>query len=104
VAYTIEQRRQEIGIRKVMGASSLSVVVLITKQFTRLVVIAFLVATPVSYYLVKQWLAGFAYRVDIGAGVFVMAGLLSLLIAWSTVGYQVCKAALANPVKSLNRE
>jgi hypothetical protein len=87
-----------------MGASPLSLVLLITRQFTRLVAIAFGVATPLSYYLVDQWLTGFAYRTQIGAGVFVAAGLGSLLIAWLTVGYQVCKAAWADPVKSLRHE
>ncbi|MBD0256507.1 MAG: ABC transporter permease [Cytophagales bacterium] len=104
VAYTIEQRTQEISIRKVMGASPLSLVLLITRQFTRLVILAFGVATPLSYYLVNEWLTGFAYRIEIGADVFVAAGLGSLLIAWLTVGYQVCKAAWADPVKSLKHE
>jgi putative ABC transport system permease protein len=104
VAYTIEQRKKELSIRKVMGASPLTLVLLITKQFTRLVIISFVAATPVSYYLVKQWLEGFAYRIDIGVSVFIMAGLLSLFIAWITVGYHVFKAAMANPIKSLKHE
>ena len=103
-AYTASQRTKEIGIRKVLGASVTDVVALLSKDFTLLVIMAILVATPVTYLAMRLWLQDFAYRIDIGWGTFIIAGVAALLIAWLTVSYQSIKAALANPVNSLRNE
>jgi len=103
-AYTANQRTKEIGIRKVLGASMPSVVVMLSKDFTWLVLIAFLLATPMAWYLMDGWLERFAYHIDLGAGVFIAAGASALLISLITVSYQSVKAAIANPVKSLRSE
>jgi putative ABC transport system permease protein len=103
-AYTSNLRTKEIGVRKVMGASITSVVILLTKDFTRLILIAFALSVPLSYYMMNVWLEGFAYRIDIGPGVFLIAGTIALAISWITVSYQSIKAAIINPVKSLRSE
>jgi putative ABC transport system permease protein len=103
-AFTAEQRTKEIGVRKVLGASVGSVTLLLSKDFTRLVLIGFIVAAPLAYYAMSRWLQDFAYRIDIGWGVFVLSGLLALAVAWLTVSYQSIKAALANPVEALRHE
>jgi len=91
-------------VRKVLGASVSSVTLLLSKDFTKLVLIGFIVAAPLAYYAMNRWLQDFAYRVEIGIGVFVLAGLLVLAIAWLTVSYQSIKAALSNPVEALRYE
>ena len=103
-AFTAEQRTKEIGVRKVLGASVGSVTLLLSKDFTKLVLIGFIVAAPLAYYAMDRWLQDFAYRIKIGWGVFVLSGLLALAVAWVTVSYQSIKAALANPVESLRYE
>ena len=103
-AYTAEQRTKEVGVRKVLGASVPSLVMLLSKEFTRLVVVAFVVAVPVAYLLMNRWLEAFAYRVEIGPMVFVVALLSVLLIAWLSVSYQALRAARVNPVQSLRYE
>ena len=103
-AFITEQKTKEIGIRKVLGASIPEVVVLLSKQFTKWVIIANLIAWPVAYYFMNTWLQDFAYRIEIGWTIFVSAGLLALVIAVLTISYQTIKAALANPVKSLKYE
>ena len=103
-AFVAERRTKEIGVRKVLGASALSIVVLLTKGFLKLVGIAFIVAVPVAYFAMNRWLEDFAYRIEIGPGVFLLAGGLAFLIALLTVSYQSIKAALADPVKSLRYE
>jgi len=103
-AYTANLRTKEIGVRKVMGASVTSVVVLLTKDFTKLILIAFVLSVPLAYYVMNEWLQGFAYRIEIGFGVFLIAGLIALLISWITVSYQSIKAAIVNPIKSLRSE
>ena len=103
-AFLAEQRTKEIGIRKVMGASVRSIVLLLSKGFTRLVLIAFVIAIPLAYWAMKTWLSDFAYRINISAWPFLLAGGVALLIAWLTVSYQSIKAALSNPVDALRDE
>ena len=103
-AFTAEQRTKEIGIRKVLGASVGSIVVLLSKDFVRLVVLAFVLAAPLAYLAMTRWLDDFAYRVEISWRIFLMAGLLALAIALLTVSYQAIRAAVGNPVKALRYE
>lgn len=103
-AFTAEQRTKEIGVRKVMGASVFSLTALLSKEFTRLVIIAFVLAVVPAWYLMDKWLSGFAYHAIISWEIFALAGVMALLVAWLTVGYQSFKAALANPVDSLRYE
>lgn len=103
-AYTAEQRTKEIGIRKVLGASLGGIVTLLSKDFLKLVLIAYLMACPIAYYLMDSWLQGYKYRVAIAWWVFVLAGLIALLITVLTVSYQAIKASQANPVKALKYE
>jgi putative ABC transport system permease protein len=103
-AYTAEQRTKEIGIRKVMGASVTRMVLLLSQDFAKLVGIAFLIAVPLSYFLMQQWLSDFAYRITIGASAFVLAGVAALAVAWLTVSFQSLRAARTNPARSLRNE
>jgi putative ABC transport system permease protein len=103
-AFMAEQRTKEIGIRKVLGASVSHIVILLSKDFTRLILIAFLIAMPIGYFAMNYWLENFAYRIEIGVGVFAVAGVIALAIAWLTVSWQSVKAALMNPVESLRNE
>ena len=104
VTFTARQRTKEIGIRKVLGATVANVVALLSKDFLKLVMIGFLVAIPVAWYALNGWLDNFAYRIDVGVGVFLLAGLAAALIAIATVSWQSIRAALANPVDSLKDE
>ena len=103
-SFTAEQRMKEIGIRKVLGASVGSLVLLFSKDFTKLVLIALLIAVPISYWMMDRWLDDFAYRVTLGVSTFLIGGGIALLIAWLTVGFQSVRAAVANPVDSLRSE
>ena len=103
-AFTASQRTKEIGIRKVLGASVGSITLLLSRDFLRLVLVAMLIASPVAWYVMREWLANFAYKIDLEAWMFVLAGGLGMGIALATVSYQAIKAALANPVKSLRSE
>ena len=98
------QRTQEIGIRKVLGATESSIVRLLSKDFLVLVLLAFVIASPIAWYALQQWLEGFAYRVAVPWWIFVLAGLSATLIAMLTVSVQSVKAATANPVDSLRNE
>lgn len=102
--FMAEQRTKELGVRKVFGASVSSLVVLLSQDFVKLILIAFVLATPIAYILLTHWLDDFAYRVTISSGVFLLAGGASLLIALGTVSYQAIKASLANPIDSLRYE
>ncbi|HWC55094.1 MAG TPA: FtsX-like permease family protein, partial [Chitinophagaceae bacterium] len=97
-------KTKEIGIRKVLGASSIRIVALLSKGFVRLLLLALLIASPLAWYFMNKWLQNFAYRISIGWWVFIIAGSLALLIAFITISFQAIKAAVANPVKSLRTE
>jgi len=103
-SFVAEQRTKEIGVRKVLGATVQSVVMLLTKEFTKLVGLSFLIAAPIAYFAMKNWLQDFAYRTDMNPLLFLSAGALALIIAWLTVSYQALKAALTNPVEALRYE
>jgi ABC-type antimicrobial peptide transport system permease subunit len=103
-AFTAERRTKEIGIRKVLGASVSGLSLLLSRDFIWLVLVAFCIAAPISWYVMHEWLQGFAYRVEMSLWTLAFAGIIALLIALLTVSFQAIKAALANPVKSLRNE
>jgi putative ABC transport system permease protein len=103
-AYTAQVRTREIGLRKVLGASIPGIVSLLAKDFLKLVLIAIVIAIPIAWYAMNQWLDGFAYRTTIGWVVFLFAGMIAIVIAFLTISFQSVKAALANPVKNLRSE
>lgn len=103
-AFTTEQRTKEIGIRKVLGASVGSIVELLSRDFMKLVFIAILIASPIAWWAMQQWLEGFAYRIEIKWWLFVLAGITAIIIALATVSFQAIRAAVANPVESLKNE
>ncbi len=102
--FATNQRNKEIGVRKVLGASVANIITLLSKDFIKLVVIAFLIASPLAWYIMHNWLQGFAYRISISIWIFMGTGLLAVFIALATISFQAIKAALANPVKSLRTE
>jgi len=104
VSFMAVQRVKEVGIRKTLGATVGNIVYLFSKEFTLLIIIAFVISAPVGWYLMHHWLQDFVYKISIGPGIFILAILASVTIAWVTVGYKAIKAALANPVKSLRSE
>lgn len=103
-AYAAERRKKEIGIRKVLGSSVEGLVLLLSKDFVRLVTIAMVIAAPVAWYFMNGWLQDFAYRVELSWWIFILAAVVSILIALVTVSFQAVKAALSNPVKNLRTE
>jgi putative ABC transport system permease protein len=104
VSFSATQKTKEIGIRKVMGASASGIVLLITKDFTKLVIIAIVIAIPVAYWLMQEWLNDFAYRTSLSVWPFALAALLAVLIAFGTASFQAIRAALINPVDTLRSE
>jgi putative ABC transport system permease protein len=103
-AFTAEQRTKEIGIRKVLGASVTSIVMLLSKEFGKLILIAFVIATPIAWFGVGWWLKSYTYKAEIGVMVYILAGAFAFVIAWITMGYQSIRAANSDPVKSLRSE
>lgn len=103
-AFSAQQRTKEIGVRKVLGASVSNVVMLLSQSFAKMVLVANLIAWPIAYYTMQNWLANFAYRMDLSLWIFVLSGIIALLIALLTVGYQALRAALSNPVDALRHE
>ncbi|MEZ4885292.1 MAG: ABC transporter permease [Chitinophagales bacterium] len=104
VSFMAAQKTKEIGVRKVLGATVGNIVLLFSKEFTKLVLIAFVIASPLAYYAMGQWLQNFAYSIDMGISIFLIAIAFSLAVAWLSVGYQAIAAAVANPVKALRAE
>jgi len=103
-SFMAEKRTKEIGVRKVLGASIGGIAVLLAKEFTKWVIVANAVAWPLAYWAMKEWLTGFAYRTEMGVGIFLISGGLALVVAWMTVGYKSVRAALTNPVDCLRYE
>ena len=101
---TVKDRTKEIGIRKVLGANISGIVGLLSKDFLKLVMLAILIAAPLSYFFMDKWLQDFAYRIDMQWWVFAVAGFGAMLIAFLTISVQSIKAALANPIESLRSE
>ncbi|MFK8059456.1 MAG: ABC transporter permease [Polaribacter sp.] len=104
VAFSAERRAKEIGVRKVLGASTSSIIMMLSKEFLNLVFIAILIGLPIAYFFMKQWLSKFAYRIDLSFWIFISVILVSLLIAWLTVSFQAYRFSVINPVKSLKSE
>jgi len=102
--FTAAQRTKEIGIRKVLGASVTGIVSLLSKDFMRLVIISFVIASPIAFWAMTKWLQDFAYRISISTWVFLLTGIVVVVIALLTVSFQAIKAATVNPVKSLRTE
>lgn len=103
-AFTAEQRTKEIGVRKVLGASIMSIIALLSKEFLKLVGIAFIIAAPISYYFMNEWLQDFENRTNINLMIFILAGIVALVIAWVTMSFQSWNAARINPARSLKDE
>jgi putative ABC transport system permease protein len=104
VSFMAVQKTKEIGIRKVLGASVGSIVLLLSREFLLLITLAFAIAAPVAYYLVNRWLENFQYQIPLGVGVFALAIAVSVAVAWITISYRAIRAAIANPVESLRSE
>jgi ABC-type antimicrobial peptide transport system permease subunit len=104
IAFAASQRTKEIGIRKVLGAPIMSIISLFSKEFVLLIAVAFVIAAPLGYYMMHNWLENYAYHISIGPGTFIVAIITSIFIAAITIAYQTIKAATANPVKSLRSE
>jgi putative ABC transport system permease protein len=104
VSFMAVQKTKEVGIRKVLGAGVGHIVFIFSKEFTLLIIAAFVIAAPLAWYVSNNWLQSFAYRIHIGIWIFLLAILASVIIAWITVGYKAIQAAIANPVKSLRSE
>ena len=104
VTYSAEAKTKEIGIRKVLGASVSDIVILLTKEFLILVIIAICISFPLAYYWLDSLLQNFAYRISIGWWIFVLSGVITITLTLITIGWQAVKAATANPVKAIKSE
>jgi putative ABC transport system permease protein len=103
-SFTLMQRTKEIGVRKVLGASILDIMLLSYREFSQYIILANVIALPIAWYGMGKWLQNFAYRISLGGRIFILAGALSLIIAFLTVSFQAVKSALADPVKTLRYE
>lgn len=103
-SFTAEQKKKEVGIRKILGASSANIMFFLSKEFSILVIIAAIIASPIAWYLMSGWLQEFAYRISIGVGIFFLSASIAMLIAWITVSVQTAKAAFDNPINSLRQD
>jgi ABC-type antimicrobial peptide transport system permease subunit len=103
-AFTAQKRQKEIGIRKVVGASTFSVAFMLSKDFLKLVIISLMIAFPIVWWSMNNWLGGFAYRITIGADIFLWTTAFAIFITLFAVSFQSLKAAMTNPVKSLRNE
>jgi ABC-type antimicrobial peptide transport system permease subunit len=104
ISFIVVQRRKEIGVRKVLGASVPSIIFSLSKEFLYLELVAFIIAVPIAWYSMNLWLEGFAYRIELNPGIFMSGLIISLAIALVTIGFQAYKAAKANPVNALKDE
>jgi putative ABC transport system permease protein len=104
IAFVTEQRTKEIGIRKILGASASGLIVMLNKDFFKLLAISFAMAAPVAFYFMNRWLEGFVYRITLQWWMFVLAGVIAGAVIFITTGYQSIRASLANPIKSLRTE
>ncbi|HZY79280.1 MAG TPA: ABC transporter permease [Cyclobacteriaceae bacterium] len=104
ITFTTEQRKKEVGIRKVMGASITDIVLLFSKELSRLIMIAFVLAVPLAWYTVEWWLKDYNYRVEVGVYVYLCAGVFAIALAWLTTSFQSVRSAMANPAESLRSE
>ncbi len=104
ISFAAEQRTKEIGVRKVLGATVMNIILLISKDFVKLLFIANLIACPIAYYVMTHWLQNFAYKTSIGIEIFMFSAIIVCVIALITVSFQSIKAAIANPIKSIRYE
>jgi len=100
----VAQRKKEIGVRKIVGASVSAITILLTKDFLKLVVIAFLIATPIAWWTMNKWLQNYVYRIDLNIWIFLGAGAIAVIIAMLTIAVKTIKAATSNPVDALRTE
>lgn len=103
-AFTAEQRKKEIGIRKVLGASNANILYKLSAEFIQLILVSFVAASVIAWFVMTRWLEDFQYSIKLGAGIFILAGATSIAIAMLTISFQALKAALSNPVNSLRSE
>lgn len=103
-SFATEQRKKEIGVRKVLGASPASLFAMLSREFIKWIFLANCLAWPIAYYFISNWLQNFAYKIDIGIWIFILSGFITLLVALITISYQTIKAAIANPIGSLKYE